>query len=1067
LFNQQKFTRMKKSVLYLFMLLLIVVQAAAQEPQVTGLVTGRVASADGSALPRVTILQKGTHRGTVTNALGEYKIMLPGDAILQFSFVGFKTLEIAVEGRERVDVAMEEIAQKIDEVIVVAYGTAKRESFTGSVSTIKHESLAARQVSNVTSALSGQLAGVQVRSGNGQPGVSASVRIRGIGSLAAGNAPLYVVDGIPYDGDISSINNADIESLTVLKDAASNALYGARGANGVILITTKKAKTRDAVIAVDLRWGNNSRAVPNYDVIKNPATYMEKVYEAIYNGFASSMTPEEAHKTALSRLATNKDGGVGYQLYALPPGEELIGADGKLNPAAELGYTDGEFAYLPDDWFAELFNRSNLRQEYNVSVSGSSDKLNYYLSLGYLDDSGLMQGSAFSRYSSRANIDYQAKPWLKLTNKLSFARYDMGYPPEQTSGGSSINLFYVVNNIAPIYPMYVRDAEGNILKDRRGFTVYDFGDQTSSNFTRTFMSGSNPGSLYQFDKRAYLADVFGGRWSAALRLADGLLFTYSLGADVDNTRYSRLYNAYYGQYSKVGGVVQVRHYRTTSLNHQQLLAYSLAVEDHSVNLLLGHESYSLLSQNLQGSMEKLYDPEIVEISNAILSPSASSSSNRYKTEGWFARAQYEFDNAYVFSASYRRDASSRFHRDQRWGNFGSVGAAWLISRESFLATASHFLDLLKIKASYGVQGNDDLLYQGGGSNYYPDRDQYSVSEYNGDFALSLEYKGNKEITWETSNSFNVGAEFSLWNNKLAGTVEYFSRLTRDMLYYRPVALSGGYSVFPSNIGKVSNRGLELSLASTLHAGANTKFSLYANATFLANKIRQLAPELDGKLIDGTTILQEGKSMYQLYLPVYEGVDHEGRALYKLDSPTGPTTTRQQSLATRYATGDLLPDIYGGFGVTVMTHGLDFSFSAAYQLGGRIFDSGYRAFMHQGSVANAGHNWHKDILNSWSPERPDSNIPRVGANDTDVNASSTRFLIKSDFLDITHVAVGYTLPPSLFGDHQVTELRVYCAVDNLLLLSARRGLDPRQGFTSANANGYSPIRSLSGGVSLKF
>ncbi|MDR2414692.1 MAG: SusC/RagA family TonB-linked outer membrane protein [Odoribacteraceae bacterium] len=1055
---------MKKKVLYMFMLILFVIPSRAQEQPVSGKVT----ATDGSALSGVTVLRKGTRQGVITDALGEYKITLPGDAVLQFSFVGFKPQEIPVAHRARVDVTMEEETRQIDEIIVVAYGTAKKESFTGSVATLKADDLSSRQLSNVTAALPGRLAGVQVRAGNGQPGVTSTVRVRGIGSMSAGNAPLYVVDGVPYDGDLSSINSADIETLTVLKDAASNALYGARGANGVILITTRKAKSREAVVTIDARWGTNTRAVPNYRVLKSPERYLEKVYEAMYNGFIASKTPEDARKAALNGMSTNSDGGIGYRVHTLPAGEELIGTDGKMNPKATRGYNDGKYTYLPDDWFNELFNKGNARQEYNVSVSGLNDNLNYYLSLGYLDDTGLMPGSGFARYTSRVNADYRAKSWLRLGSKISYTRYDMQYPFGQTSGGSSVNLFYLANNIAPVYPLYVRDNAGKIIKDSRGITLYDFGDKTTGNFKRTFMSGSNPASLARLDKRGYETDVFSGRWYAAIEFVEGLKFTYNFGTDIDNTRYTRLYNAYRGQYSRVGGIVYVGHDRSTSINHQQLLSYVATTGDHSIDLLFGHESYSLQANALLASREKLYAPEVVEINNAIFSPSASSSTNRYKTEGWFARGQYEYDRAYVFSLSSRRDASSRFDKSHRWGNFGSVGAAWLLSRATFLADQS-WVDHLKIKASYGIQGNDDLLYRDGTRNYYPDRDQYALAENNGDFALSLVYKGNKEITWETSHSFNIGADFALWNGRLSGTLEYFSRLTRDMLYYRPVSLSGGYAALPSNIGKISNRGVELSLESRLHVARNARLSLHANATALGNKIKALAPELEGTLVDGTTIFQEGESMYRLYFPRYEGVNDEGIALYHREDKTGSattTTTTSYPLATKYPTGDLLPDLYGGFGFTLEVAGFDLSCSAAYQLGGQIFDSGYQALMHSGSPSSAGHNWHEDILKSWSGTNKSTRVPRVGANDNYTNSTSTRFLVSSNYLDVTNVSVGYTLPPSLFNE-RLTAFRAYCTVDNLLLISARRGLDPRQSYTSANAARYAPARAVSAGITLKF
>lgn len=336
-----------------------ITMVTAQTQTVTGVITSEE---DGLPIVGASVLVKGTTIGTITDIDGQFRLPnVPASAkILQISYIGMQTQEVAV--KPTVKVVMKSDSELIDEVIVVAYGTAKRSSFTGSVSTMKSEQLELRQVSNITNALSGAVAGVQVTgsSSGGQPGSTAKIRIRGIGSMAAGNEPLYIVDGVPYDGDLSSINPTDIETTTVLKDAASNALYGARGANGVVLITTKRGKVGDAVITVDAKWGTNRRSVPNYDVIKSPATYLEKTYEAMYNSQYYSTAHKGdatyANTFANNYLPTNSNGGVGYQIYTIPSGEKMIGMDGRLNPNATLGYSDGTYYYTPDNWYDELFD---------------------------------------------------------------------------------------------------------------------------------------------------------------------------------------------------------------------------------------------------------------------------------------------------------------------------------------------------------------------------------------------------------------------------------------------------------------------------------------------------------------------------------------------------------------------------------------------------------------------------------------------------------------------------------------------------------------------------------------
>ena len=504
------------------------------------------------------------------------------------SYIGMQTQEVDI--KPNIKVFMRSDSEMLDEVMVVAYGTAKKSAFTGSASVIKSETLEKRQVSNLSNALSGTVSGVQTQSTNGQPGTSATVRIRGIGSMYASNNPLYVVDGIPYEGDISAVNSQDIESMTVLKDAAAAALYGARGANGVILVTTKKGKSGDTQISLDARWGVNSRLVKNYDVLQNANTYMETAYSALYNGYLynSGYTAERAYQLANTDLFPK----LGYQVYTIPDGQYLIGRNGKLNPYAALGYSDGDYYYTPDNWSDEMF-QSNLRQEYNLSVSGGSDKLSYYLSASYLNDEGIIENSGFERISTRMNVDYQAKKWLKLGVNLSYSNVTSRSPGDQDTDAatSSGNAFFVGNFIAPIYPMYVRNADGSFQYNANtGYHVYDYGDGSSTNFTRNFMSMSNPMSGFLYDTEKYLMDILNGKWYAKIDIIDGLSLTASLGLHIDNTRQHSVGNKYYGQSASYGGSVMQYSSRVYSLDQQYLLNYKKTFGNHNLDILAGYES---------------------------------------------------------------------------------------------------------------------------------------------------------------------------------------------------------------------------------------------------------------------------------------------------------------------------------------------------------------------------------------------------------------------------------------------------------------------------------------------
>jgi TonB-linked SusC/RagA family outer membrane protein len=1055
-----------KKILLLFVCLLVTGAGSlwAQSRQVSGIVTE-----NGQPLTGVSVTVKGTTIASITNEEGRYSVDVPENATLVFVFLGMKTQEIAVGARSTINVEMVPEAKQLEDVIIVAYGTTTKEKFTGSASTIKSEKIGSIQTSEVSNTLAGQVAGVQATKSSGQPGTGSTIRIRGIGSMSASNGPLYVVDGTPYDGDIAAINTQDIESMTVLKDAAANSLYGSRGANGVILITTKSGFNQEAKITFDAKWGTNRRAIPQYNVMVDPGMYYETAYQAIYNGRYNGANAQDAHVYANNNLFTSGSGGVGYQVYTLPNGEFLIGTSGKLNPNATLGYSDGEYYYLPDNWADELFDKNNLRQEYNLSMTGGKEGLSYYGSFGYLDDSGIAPGSGFSRYTARIKTDYQMKKWLKVGVNAVYTHYDLGYPDDQDGSSSSGNLFYLSNYIAPVYPLYVRNPDGSIKKDNRGHTVYDFGDRTSTNSTRAFMTSANPASLLELDKTQYLSNIFNGQTFAEVEFIQGLKGKATLSYFTDDTRWKNLYNAYYGQYAGVGGIAYVGHTRMTALNQQYLLTYNKTIaHDHHLDVLLGYEGYSYKTESLQGSREMLYNPEISEINNGILNHRASSSAGNYSTVGIFSRLQYDYLEKYFVSASYRRDASSRFHPDNRWGDFWAFGAAWVLNKESFMS-GFDWIDLLKLKASYGAQGNDNI------GNLYAYLDQFTVSENNGDFATTLAYKGNKDLTWESSLTANIGVDFEFFDQRLNGTVEYFSRQTSDMLYYKPVPSSLGYSSVPVNIGSVRNSGVELDINGEIFRTKDFLWQANFNATFLSNKILKLDPALNGEWISGSRIYREGESMYQFYMRQYAGVNDQGYATWYLDETdadgnvTGVTTTDDWSTATQYASGDILPTVYGGFGTQLEWKGFDFGILFSYQLGGRMYDNTYAALMHSGGSGNAGTNWHADILNAWTPGNTNTSVPKLSTDTKAATANnlSDRFIFSSDYLSLQNVTIGYKLPKFITDKLSIASVRVYAVADNVWLFSARQGFDPRQSYTANSNANYSIIRTISGGITVTF
>ena len=992
---------------------------------------------------------------------------------MQISYIGMQTQEVAI--KPKLKIVLKSDTEVLDEVIVTAYGTSTKGTFTGSASVMKADKIEKRQVSNVSNALAGAVAGVQILSDNGQPGESAKVRIRGVGSINAGMEPLYVVDGVPYDGELSSINSADIETMTVLKDAASTALYGARGANGIIMITTKKGTSGKARINFDAKWGVNSRAIKTYDVMTSPKNYIETAYQSIYNSQISlGYSPEDANIRANKILPSGASGGLGYQVYTTAPGELLVGSNGKLNPNATLGYSDGQYYYTPDNWADETF-QNNLRQEYNLSAAGGSDKGTYYFAFGYLDDQGVISGSGFKRLNGRFKGDYKLYSWLKIGANVSYVNTESRYPGDQDANAtaSSGNAFYIANNMAPIYPLYVRGADKQIMLNN-GRKVYDYGDGQSTNFSRSFMSIANPSGDLIYNKREYLSDVINANWFAEITPITGLTISARYGLNIDNTRQNEMGNAYMGQSASYGGTAYQAAIRTYGFDQQYVANYQFALKDvHHFDVTAGYDGYSYEYTLLEGSGQNLYNPESFYLGNVIDKFTIGGKKDLYSTKGFFGRVNYSYNDTYFGNVSYRRDASSRFAPENRWGNFWSASVAWMLTRESFMEDIT-WVNMLKLKASFGQQGNDDILYPGVllEKNYYPWLDQYKMTGANGTFADgTLLYKGNPDITWETSTSYNIGADFGLFNNKLNGSFEYFGRKSKDMLYNRPTAGSLGYTAVPMNVGSMTNSGVEIDLNYQIMANKKFNWSVNLNATFVKNKINKLHPDLNGKLIDSDRIYEEGESMYRMYLVDYAGVDEKtGEALYWAKDDNGNAIkTPEYSTAENYkvATDDMMPTVYGGLGTTLEAYGFDASIQLSYQLGGKIYDTGYRRLMHGGASSSAGWNWHKDIYNAWTPENPTSNIPRLNANDKYTNSASTRWLTSSDYLSINNITVGYTLPQQLVKKVMLDKVRVYFTADNVALISARKGLDPRQSYISATTALYTPIRTISGGISLTF
>ena len=1063
----------RKIVLSLIAVFVFLAYATAQNRQISG----TVSDANGHPVAGATVIVDGTSLGTTTNTAGEYTLSAPVNGTLVVTFVGFEPQQLPIAGKTRINVTMKEDAQAIDDVIVVAFGTAKKEAFTGSAAVIKSDEIAKVQTSNVATALVGRVAGVQTSSKSGDLGKTPSIRVRGFGSINAGKEPLWIVDGMPYEGDLNNLNTNDIESMTVLKDAASNALYGARGANGVIMVTTKKAKSGDAVVTIDAKWGVNSKALEEYDVITSPAQYYETHFKALYGYYAQTNPAAKAYALASSGLTSNGTGGLGYNVYTVPEGHALIGTNGKLNPNATLGrkiiYNGQEYWLTPDDWIDEAY-QSAFRQEYNVNISGATERSSFYASLGYLDNTGIIKSSALERYTARLKADYQAKKWLKVGGNMSYAHFsNSNGNSNEGSASSTANIFAFSAQMPPIYPVYIRDGSGRIMVDDNGYQMYDYGDKGNAGLTRPLLPGANGLQTSWLNKKKAEGNAFSGSGFVDISLYKGLKLTVNGSTNIDETRTTYLNNQYYGQFAEAGGTISKYHTRDIAYNLQQILNYNETFGKHNVGLMVGHEYYQKKYYYLIGTKSKLFSYDNEELGGAVVDGAgAHSYIDDYNSEGYFMRAQYDYAGRYFVSGSYRRDASSRFHPDHRWGNFWSVGAAWLLNQENWFDAP--WVNLLKLKASYGSQGNDNI-------GYYLYTDTYSIENNNGEIAVLFGQKGNPNITWETNTNLNIGTEFGFWNNRLSGSVDFFNRKTSDMLFAFSVPSSLGYSSYYANVGDMVNRGVEVELNADLIRTKNVLWSFNLNLTHVKNEVTYLAPEhksttVEGYkgYIDGSYFVGEGLPLYTYYLRSYAGVDPEtGASLWYKDvkgddGKITRTKTSDYTSATRYLHDSAIPSVYGGFSTSVSAYGVDFSISFNYQIGGKVYDSGYASFMSSPYGTTVGTNYHKDILKAWTPENKGSDIPRLQYGDQYTTSVSDRFLTDASYLNISNINVGYTLPSKITQKFGVQKLRVYLACDNVVYWSKRQGLDPRYSFTGAtNFSNYSPIRTISGGVTVQF
>lgn len=1030
---------MRKFVLLIMIVLSAGALALAQNKRISGTVKG----VDGKPIAGATVLVEGTSIGTITNAEGRFSVQAPADGTLVVSFIGYASKSVNIAGKTRLDIALKEDTHAIDDVIVVAYGTAKKESFTGSVAVVKGEELEHRKVSNVTKALDGLAPGVQVTSGSGQPGSGTTVAIRGFGSINASSTPLYVVDGIPYDGVISAINPDDIASISILKDASASVLYGARGANGVVLINTKKGNRNETNVELKINVGVSSRAIPRYETV-GARDFMEIMYSAFYNDYGSNAVAQMA--SGSKRIFGSNEM---YNPYDVPLAQ-LFTADGKVRDDAKLLWDE--------DWLDEVTDNAALRQEYGASVSGGNEKTQYMFSLGYLNEDGVLKTTNFERYSGRLNVETQAKPWFAAGMGANFARNSTN--SSQTSASATSNVFFSAQMMAPIYPVYQRDPEtGDYLRDANGRKQFDYGSsrpsgqQTNFNSIATLYDDKYAQTSYSLSARAHM-DFMGisDHWS------EGLKFQLNFGTDYYNSQSMTYYNPFFGNAESVGGRIQKTN--TTSLGYtfNQLLSYNRTFDRHNIDLLLGHEYYAYTTSDLSGHKTGLPGGGIYELDAAAVIVGTGSSTDEDRIESVFSRIGYSYDDKYYLSGSWRTDGSSRFARSTRWGNFWSVGASWRMSQEAFMRDIS-WLNNLTLKFSYGVQGNNSV------GSYYAYQALYDTGSPNATLpGATINDVANEDLTWESNHNLNVGLEARLLD-RIDLSFEFYNRKTTDMLLSYPLASSSGFDSYYRNSGEMRNRGIEFAVTGRIFDRRDFQWSVTWMGSTVSNKVLKLTE--DGKDIIGSTqIIREGETLYSYYVARSAGVDPmTGEKMYWATDKDGNdyiTKSTTVAQANRVIAGSRIPDLYGSLSTSLRWKNLDFSISTNYSIGGKNYDGVYYEFMSCYYTAQAKH---KDMLRAWRKPGDVTDVPKYTIGETPIVTDDK--LVDASYFSIKNITLGYTLPRRWTSKIGFKAARVSASVDNLCIFTHLKGMDPQYSLTGGTSYAYAPTRTVSFNLDLKF
>ena len=1023
---------LKKNVT-LLLTLLISIGLYAQKRTLQGVV---LTAESKQPLEGATITVNRSSLITTTDQQGKFQLELPdGKAVLSISFVGRETIEVDAKSDDNITILLKASNSTLEEVVAVAYTTVKRSGYPGAVSVIGSDKINNRLTPNLTNALQGLAPGIQTTSANGQPGNNSAIRIRGVGSINASSAPLFVIDGAPYDGDINAIDPADIASVNILKDAAAANLYGSRAANGVIIITTKQGKkSEDIAVNATLNQGWSSRAVKDYNKI-GTNQYFEYFWEALRNkAITNGQSAEQAAQTAtnnlVSELAINPYGAN----YPTP-----VGLNGKIVAGATPPWND--------DWEDAMLQPAKYTQA-QVNVSGGSDKTTYYIGTGYTNNEGAYLGSGFKRYNFRSNLTIQAKKWLKVGLNLNGSSTSQDYPVSADSRQANVVLFG--RTIPNFYPIYQRNPDGSYKLDAKGERQYDYGTyRPNGALPRYNLIGSQP-----LNKSRYTRENISARTFLEASILANLKVKTSFNLDYINANSHFYTNPLVGEDAGIGGSVSKSNSRFLSYTFNNIITYDLDFQaGHHLNLLAGQEFYQLNTGDLSGSRQKFTLADLYEPIAASQLNDFTGNSDEYAKLSFFGQGQYNYLGKYFATASIRRDGSSRFSPDSRWGTFWSAGASWRLSEEEFLKSVN-WLSSLTLKASYGASGNDAL------TGYYNYLALYTIKNNLGNGGIITSRLPTPDLRWESNLVLNLGTDFGFFKNRLYGTVNYYIRTSKDLLYGRPMAGSTGFTSISANIGKLRNSGVEVELNAVPVSNKDWRWQVGINFAHNKNEILELPQK---EIISGTKRLAVGGSIYDFFIREWAGVDpNTGNPLwYKTTADGKKETTGTYSSGTLYNAGTALPDLTGGFTSSLSYKDFELSFVLAYSLGGKVLDLDYVQLMSGG--LNPGRNWSTELLSRWTSDNKVTNVPRATTDDLGFTQTSSRWLYDATYARLKTAQLGYHLPDKLVRRAGLKNVKVYALAENLLTFYGHEGMDPEQSIEGTTYYQYPQMKTISVGL----